>query len=159
MTRHEPHWGAGWSENTYDDHPFRLRYKVDRQGAKPRLTHLCVEPAAGSELTITRAVLRQVETEALRLVQQDTAWWEALADGRDPFALVPERWTEADLPTVRDLWIKSRREGKSPRKVLADLGVSARTADRLISRARAKWPEEMGPPTRGPSNQKETSDG
>ncbi len=159
MDRHQPHWGPGWTEYAYDDRPYRLRFRVDRAGARPRLTHLCIEPDPGADLAISATTLRDLAPQVRRLVEEDTAWWTSLAKGEDPLTVLPVRWTDDDLPMIRDLWVRCQRDGRSPRKVLTDLGVHERKADRLISRARAKWPEVMGTATRGPRSRRGGSRG
>ncbi len=154
MERHEAHWGPGWTEHMYAGRPYRLRFKVDRKGTKPRVTHLCIEPDPSFDSAITASTLRDLAPEVGRLVDQDTAWWQALTEGKDPFTALPERWTEDELPIVRDIWVRCQREGRSTRKVLTDLGLPERKADRLISRARARWPEVMGTARRGPRTER-----
>ena len=132
MDRHGAHWGPGWTEHAYDDRPYRLRFRVDRTGAKPRMTHLCIEPAPGTDLAITASTLRDLAPEVRRLVEQDTAWWKAFTTGEDPFTALPDRWTEENLPIVRDLWVRCQREGRSTRKVLTDLGLVMDPAAMLV---------------------------
>lgn len=166
MQRHDPHTGPGWTSTVTEGSPFRLRYKVGLVNGRLAVTHVCIEPAPGSPArSVTRKDLAAINPRDL--LEREKAFRRALEgpgehDVADAFiasAVTAERqrrrrWSEADLAHVRDLYVRCR-DADPPRSarewLVTQYGISARTADRLIARARTKYPAEMGPRTRGPA--------
>jgi hypothetical protein len=165
MDRHEEQAGPGWwSAEPLEGTPHRLRYRVGIVRGKHRVTHLCVEPdpdapAAASAQGIRADDLRRIRPS--QLLRESDAFWSALFDGDQAgvvAALVgtPKRWTAAELPMVRDLYVEcvSATPPRHPRQELLRMGVKASTADRLIRRARERFPDDMGTAARGPASRK-----
>lgn len=157
--RHEQHWGPGWS--SYTDGPRRIRYKVEPVAGRQQVTHVCVEPspeAKRSARGLTAADLRGIRPSDL-LAAERAFWTSALAGDQNALARVapepPKRWTDADLPRVRDVFLAAQANGDSPSVRLQELGVPESTANRLIRRARERFPEQMGARTRGPRIRKD----
>ena len=159
IDRHEKHWGPGWS--SYTDGPHRVRYKVERVSGERQVTHVCIEPSP--EAKRSEVGLKAERLQAIRpaeLLAAHRAFWTAFAAG-DEHALAllvpesPKRWTDADLPRVRDVFLAAQAAGDSPSRRLQELGVPESTAHRLIRRARERFPEQMGARTRGPRIRKD----
>lgn len=154
-----PGW---WSEQPLEGTPHRLRYRVGIVRGEHRVTHLCVEPdpdAPVSAQGIRADDLRRIRPS--QLLRESDAFWSALFDGDQAgvvAALVgtPKRWTDAELPMVRDLYVEcvSATPRRHPRQELLRMGVKASTADRLIRRARERFPDDMGTAARGPATRK-----
>lgn len=152
-----PGW---WSAQPLEGTPHRLRYRVSIVAGKHRITHLCVEPdpdARASAQGIRAGDLKRIRPGDL-LAQED-AFWSALFGGDSAGAMAalattPKRWTDDDLPQVRDLHLQCRAAGRSTHKALQAMGVTESTANRLMRRARERFPDDMGTATRGPASRK-----
>lgn len=155
-------WGPGWwSARPLEGTPHRLRYRVGIVGGKHRVTHVYVEPdpdapAAESAQGISAADLRRIRPA--ELLRESDTFWSALFDGDQARAVAAmagtaKRWTADDLPRVRDLHLECQaaEPRRSTRLALQAMGVPASTADRLIRRARERFPDDMGTATRGPA--------
>lgn len=153
-----------WTARPLEGTPHRLRYRVGIVRGKHRVTHLCVEPdpdapAAASAEGIKAEHLRHIRPGDL--LRESNAFWPALFGGTQAEVLAalvgtPKRWTAAELPMVRDLYVKcvSATPPRSPRQELLRMGVKASTADRLIRRARERFPDDMGTAARGLASRK-----
>lgn len=141
--------GTGAAETIARLGQTQIRYRVQRVNGHLGITHLTLEPVPGTPLrALTAADLAAIDLA--ELADADVAWWRLALAQQTVLSPPPARWTEETLEYVRDLHRALATGNTSLRQYLLLAGVKAPTADRVIARARAKYPNEFGPRKRGP---------